>query len=336
MGDARATRRRYNARTMEPNPAPLAANAATHRQPLPSVGSFLRDAFSLGFRSLVPALPAITLLCFYRFGMGLYLEFVANQTSPLGFPDKRAQAGHLILIAAAYLPLMVLVYTPFLPLQDAIRRGEKKSFLDSIRHVLERMVPFGLSCFAQLAILMTPVFALFFLAAAALSTMPEAPEEVIAGTVFLALIPAVVWVVLAGLFMLFATPALILDGLGPLRSLAFSVREVGRRFWSVIGRLIVGFGLIIVAAMLASVPVLVLAIIAAVAAGTHSPLVTLVKVLWTSVVTALAFPFSVAVLTTLYRAVAPAVGRPVADATTPEAPPSVDEPRQAETPFVFE
>ena len=323
---------------MEPNPAlagaPQAApHAATHR-PLPPVGSFLRDVFSLGFRSLLPALPALTLLCFYRFGMGLYLEFVANQTSPLGFPDARAQAGHLILIAAAYLPLLVLVYTPFLPLQDAIRRGERKSFLDSVRHVLERMVPFGLSSVAQLAIVMAPVFVMFFIAAAALSTVPEAPKEVIAGTVLLLLLPAIAWVALAALFLLFATPALILDGLGPIQSLGFSVREVARRFWSVIGRLIAGFGVIIVAIVLASFPASILGMTASVA-GIQSPPVTIARVFWTSIVTALAFPFTVAVLTTLYRAVAP--GLTVGATTTPtELPPGIGEPRQAETPYVFE
>src|SRR6202008_172846 len=160
MGDARATRRRYNARIMEPTPALAsvpqpAPHAATH-PPLPPVGSFLTDVFSLGFRSIIPALPALTLLCFYRFGMGLYLAFAANQESALGLPDQRAAAAHLILTVSAYLPLLVLVYTPFLPLQDALIRGGRKSFLDSIRHVLERMVPFSLSSLAQIVILAAP------------------------------------------------------------------------------------------------------------------------------------------------------------------------------------
>lgn len=315
---------------MEPNPA---THAATHR-PLPPVGSFLSDVFSLGFRSLIPALPTLTLLCFYRFGMGLYLEFAVKQTSPLGLPDERAAPAHMILTAAAYLPLLVLVYTPFLPLQDAIIRGGRKSFLDSIRHVLECMVPFSLSSLAQIVILMAPVLVMAFIVAAALSTVPEAPKEVVMGTVFLLLLPVVAWVVIAGLFMLFATPALILDGHGPIQSLVFSAREVARHFFSVLGRLFAGFGVIIVAIVLASFPASILKMTAA-AAGIHSPPLTIAQVFWTSVVAAVAFPFTVAVLTTLYRAVAPvpSVALPTPDSG---APPTVGEPHQVETPFVFE
>jgi hypothetical protein len=331
-------------RPMEPNPA---AHAAIHR-PLPPVGTFLRDVLSLGVRSIVPALSAIVLLCFYRFGMGLYLEFAVKQTSPLGFPDERAQAAYWILTASAYLPLLALIYTPFLPLQDAILRGERKSFLDSVRHVLECMVPFTLSSILQVIILATPVFVMFVLAGLTLSSVPEAPKEVITGTVLLLLIPACIWVAIAALFMLFATPALVLDKLGPIRSIHFSVREVARRLWAVIGHLIAGFAMLIFGIILASFPAYMIAMTAAVA-GSDLPALKIARVLWTSAVTALAFPFSVAVLMTLYRAVAPA---PVVGGTgdgggsggdggeeprpIPENPPPVAEPHQAETPYVFE
>jgi hypothetical protein len=315
---------------------------------------FLREVLSLGSRSIGPAISALILLCFYRFGMGLYLEFAVQQTSPLGFPDERARAAYLILTASAYLPLLALVYTPFLPLQDAILRGGRKSFLNSVRQVLECMVPFGFSSIIQVVILATPVFLMFVLAALALSSVPEAPKEVIAGTVVLLIVPACIWVAIAGLFLVFATPALVLDGLGPARSIRFSVAEVARRFWGVIGRLIVGFAMVVFGVVLASFPASMLAMAAAVS-GSDLPALKVARVLWTSVVTALAFPFSVAVLMTLYRAVAPApaVGG-VTDAgggdggggaggeggepprPLPENPPPVAEPHKAETPYVFE
>jgi hypothetical protein len=162
------------------------------------------------------------------------------------------------------------------------------------------------------------------------------------------LIPACIWVAIAALFMLFATPALVLDKLGPIRSIQFSVREVARRLWAVIGHLIAGFAMLIFGIILASFPAYMIAMTAAVA-GSDLPALKIARVLWTSAVTALAFPFSVAVLMTLYRAVAPA---PVVGGTgdgggsggdggeeprpIPENPPPVAEPHQAETPYVFE
>ena len=318
---------------MEPNLAPLAPTP----RPLPPVAEYLRDVVSLGLRSLLPAISALLLLCFYRFGMGLYLEFAVQQTSPLGFPDQRAQAAHLILTAAAYLPLLVLIYTPFLPLQDAILRGGRKSFLDSMRHVLECMVPFGFSSVAQIVILAVPLFGMFAIAAAALSTVPGAPKEVIAGTIVLLLLPACAWVAIAGLFMLFATPALVLDGLGPIQSIRFSAREVARRFWGIFGRLIAGFTMIFAIVVFASFPASILAMTAAVSGFDSTPL-KIARVLWTSIVTAVAFPFTVAVLMTIYRAVAPVVP---AASDAPAAPPLADgppvaEPRTPETPYIFE
>ena len=317
---------------METSASPL---AAPHRH-LPPVSTFVSDVLSLGVRSLKPAISALLLLCFYRFGMGLYSEFAVQQTSPLGHPDNRAQAAHIILTAAAYLPLLVLVYTPFLPLQDAILRGGRKSFFESVRHVLENMVPFTLSAILQLVILITPVFVMFFVAAAALSTVPEAPAEVLAGTLALLILPACAWLGLAGVFMLFATPALVLDGMGPLRSLAFSVREVARRFWGVLGRLIVGFGLVFAAVLLASFPASILKM-TALASGFDPPALKIARVLWTSFVTAAAFPFSVAVLMVLYRGVAP-IEAPPPVPPAPESPPPAGEgePHKPETPYVFE
>jgi hypothetical protein len=339
-------------RRMEPNPAPHAPpNPMPHavRRPLPPVSTFLREVLSLGVRSIGPAISALILLCFYRFGMGLYMEFAVKQTSPLGFPDERARAAYWILTASAYLPLLALVYTPFLPLQDAILRGGRKSFLNSVRQVLECMVPFGISSIVQVVILATPVFLMLVLATAALSSVPEAPKEVIGGTVLLLLIPACVWVAIAALFLLFATPALVLDGLGPIRSIRFSVAEVARHLWGIIGRLIAGGAMIVVGVVLASFPASMLAM-AAMVSGSDLPALKIARVLWTSVVTALAFPFSVALLMSLYRAVAPApvVGgagdgggsggdggggepRPI-----PVNPPPVAEPHKAETPYVFE
>ncbi|MEK7315235.1 MAG: hypothetical protein AAB011_03570, partial [Candidatus Eisenbacteria bacterium] len=55
--------------------------------PAPSVGEFLRQVFALGRRSILPALPILVLLYFYRFGMGLYMIFSGDVTSPMGYPS---------------------------------------------------------------------------------------------------------------------------------------------------------------------------------------------------------------------------------------------------------
>jgi len=333
---------------MEPNPAPRAAIS----RPLPPVSVFLREVLSLGFRSLIPAISALLLLCFYRFGMGLYLEFAGDATSPLGLPDPRAQAAHLILEISAYLPLLVLVYTPFLPLQDAILRGGRKGFLNSMRQVLECMIPFTLSSIAQVVILTTPLVVMIALAAVTLSTVQDTPKEVLTGTMFLLVLPAFGWIAIAGLLMLFATPALVLDGLGPLRSIRFSVREVARHFWGIVGRLFVGFLMIFAGVILACFPASILGM-AALVSGADPPPLKVARVFWTSIVTALAFPFTVAVLMILYRAVAPAAavggggggsggsgdgdgGDGGPPGPLPANPPPVEEPHQAETPYVFE
>jgi hypothetical protein len=99
------------------------APVAPPRPMLPTLGAFLRESLSLGARSIRPALPALVFLGCYRFGMGLYFEVAVRQTTPFGDPDQRAQLLHLMMSLCAYLPLLVLIYLPFLPLQDAIRRG---------------------------------------------------------------------------------------------------------------------------------------------------------------------------------------------------------------------
>jgi hypothetical protein len=286
-------------------------------------------------RSIGPALPALTLLCFYRFGMGLYLEFAVQQTSPLGYPDDRARAMHLVMTAAAYLPLLLLVYTPFLPLQDALLRGERKGFFDSVRHVLERTLPFGLSMLAQLVILATPVTLLFFTAGLAMTAIPDAPEELIAWIMLLLMIPTLTWLAIAAIYLLLATPALVLDGRGPLQSIRFSARTTHHRFWGLLGRLFVAFVLIILATVFFSFPASILAIAARVS-GADPPALKIARVLWTSVITAAAFPFSVAALMVLYRSVAPSGGGAGAAAPEADGTAGAGEPRRATTPYLFE
>ncbi|HEX7077948.1 MAG TPA: hypothetical protein VF363_05970 [Candidatus Eisenbacteria bacterium] len=306
------------------------AVAGPPRPALPPVGAFLREMLSLGVASIRPALPALVFLCFYRFGMGLFFEF-AQGTSPLGYPDERVQLVHLMMSLCAYLPLLVLVYLPFLPLQDAIRRGERRTFLESTRLVLERFPAFLGSGITQLVILLGPLF-VFLAAAFAIGEGVNAasdtiPREVALSIILVVLAPAICWILFASAFLVFATPAVILDERGPLASVRGSVRLVWRNFWGLQGRFLVWFLLLVLAIVVMSFPTIILAIAGAVA-GADPPPLKIARVLWTSAVTAASFPFCVSAMMALYRSLVPgstpgpAPGPPgaVGAAPTPEPP----------------
>jgi len=275
--------------------------------PLPPVGDYLRQVIALGRASLVPALPALVLLYCYRFGMGLYLVFTGAMTSPLGFSNSQAYIGTILLMATASLPLLVLVYTPILPFLDAILRGGRRSFIDCVKQVLELTWPYGLSSILQLFIIALPAFALVF--GAALLTLPLAnlPDPARVSMIMLAAIPACVWVVVAMFFLGLATPLLILDGRGPVASIGESIRLVRRHFGGLFGRVFVLFALIIVAALFLALPSAMLSIVGTVARQRIIGL-EIAKVAWDSVVSMAIFPFTVAGLLILYRALVPAAG----------------------------
>jgi hypothetical protein len=285
------------------------ANEAPPRVPLapalPPIGDFFRQVLTLGRQSIVPALPALVLLYCYRFGMGLYLVFSGDTTSPLGFPDYQARAFPLIVTATAYLPLLVLVYTPFLPLQDAILRGTKRSFMDSTKHVLERLWPYGVSSLIQFAIIVVP--ATMIVLVTGLATLPfgALPDKTRAALILLAMAPAAVWIVVSLFLMIFATPLLLLDGRGPLASIRESFRLMRRHFSGLLGRFVAFIVVIVIAAVFFSLPSAMLTIVTAVARQKIIG-VEIARAVWDSAVSTATFPFSVAGLLILYRALVPA------------------------------
>lgn len=291
-------------------PAPPAAPAApapaapTLVPPLPPVGDFLRDTLSLGRRSLAPALPVLVVLYFYRFGMGLYMIAAGGSTSPMGYPDYQLRAVTWIVAATAYLPLLVLVYTPFLPFQDAIFRGERRGFLDSVKLVLELLWPYGISSFYQIVFIAIPATVIILGAAAVTMAMGAIPIEMRSILVLLAIVPAGIWIAFAMFLLAFATPLLVLDGRGPMESIRESFSLVRRNFGGLLWRFVVAAALLTLVIVVASFPSTMLSVLSSVAKQKLVG-VAIARLIWDSAVGTLAFPFTVAAMIVLYRALVP-------------------------------
>jgi hypothetical protein len=285
---------------------------------LPPLGDYLREIIRLGIESIRPAMPALVLLFCYRFGMGLYLIFANRATSPMGYPDTGLHMAGVLVVAAAYLPLLVLVYTPFLPLQDALLKGERRSFFDCAKEVLELLPRFSLSGIAQIALVAGPAVFLVIGAAIAAAPFAAAPPEIKALFVLAAMIPAMLWVLFAMFLLSFAAPLLLLDGRGPIESVRESVRLVRAQFGGLFGRLLLFGVLLFVVLIVASFPVSMLAAVSAVA-GQQFLGARIAGLVWTAALSAAVFPFTVSALLVLYRAVV------AAPASAPAAPGPDDE-----------
>ena len=277
---------------------------------LPPVGDFLRQVLALGRRSILPALPVLVLLYFYRFGMGLHMIFSGEATSPMGYPDHQLRAVTWIVAAAAYMPLLVLVFTPFLPFQDSILRGERRSFVDAAKHVLELLWPYGISAFLQLLLIALPAFAIVMATGLATMAMGGIPVEARSILVLLAMIPAGLWVAFAMFLLAFATPLVVLDGRGPMESIRESLGLVRRHFGGLFWRFFVSIALLTFAIVFASFPSAMLTVMTT-AANQKMVGVEIAQLVWDSAVGTLAFPFSVAVLVVLYRSLVPPRGETI-------------------------
>ncbi len=282
---------------------------------LPPFRVYLRDVFDLGRRSFRPALPALALLYFYGIGTGIF--FAMNPES--GIAQAKSAAAYLPALAAlvAFLPMLMLIYTPFLPLQDALLRDEELSFRAAVRRVLELAWHFLVSGAVQTLILLAPVVAIAVVAALAgafAGTAARALPGAAAGAAILAVVLSLGWFAVAAAFMVFATPAVVLDGRGPIRSIGLSVRLVGGHFWGILGRLLGYFVAMVLAAMIANAPVAFMTAAARAAGGDGSTPLLILESIWSSAVSALLFPFAVAALLLLYRALyaapAPAAAEP--------------------------
>jgi hypothetical protein len=308
--------------------------AVSARRGLPPLSVYLQSVVALGLGTLKSALPAILLLYFYRLGMGLYLAFTLDEASPLGLPDPRAQVASYMAMAATYLPVLVLIYTPFLPLQDALLRGRRVTFGASVRHVLERVWAFAVSAVAQSVIVLGPPVLLIAGLVTLVRSLPPRPDELVRLLTLAAMMPCLVWMAISVLFLLFATPAVVLDDRGPLRSIALSMRRVGGQLGGILGRLLAVGIVALFAAVAASLPDALLQA-ASSAAGLDHPGLRVARAVWESAVAALLFPFTVAALMVLYRAVVPAEGA-AATALSPGQAAHPPEPQPAPTPFRFE
>ena len=315
-----------------------AAPAPATRRALPPVGVYLRAVVALGLGSLRRGLPAVVFLYFYRLGMGLYLAFSTDGSS-LGTPDQEAMMTALAMQGAAYLPLLALVYTPFLPLQDSILSGGRRSLLESVRIVLEKTVPFGVSTALQGLLIFGPPMLLLVGAALALRALPPNPEELVRAMILVALIPCAIWMLVIAVLLMFAIPALVLDSRGPVASIRASLDLVGGHFGGLLGRLFAFFLLAVLFATVASLPEAILHVTSA-ATGFNPPLFQIASVIWASAVSAFLVPFSVASFTVLYRALVPGpaavAGAQATGATAGIAAPTPGEPAPPASPFRFE
>jgi len=272
------------------------------RTALPSFADYLRQVWELGRRSLRPALPALALLYFYRVGVGAYMA-LSDYSYPLG-TDAMTDIVPQMAVIATFVPLLLLVYTPFLPLQDSLLTGRSMTFAAAIRRVLETAWNFTLSGVAQATVFFVPFLAICFVAGLALpeSTGETNPYRVLVFS--LALLAGFAWAAVAGLLMMFATPAVVLDDEGPIQSLRTSSRLVLANLGGVLGRLAAFAFLAIVFYIAATLPSGILAA-AERASGVSSAPLKIAGVIWASLADTISFPFWVAALMVLYRSLMP-------------------------------
>jgi hypothetical protein len=305
---------------------------------LPAYGDYFRAILALGRRAIRPALPAIVFVYFYRLGMGLYKELTPGEAGL--HEGGLAGVAAFLTLAAGYLPMLVLIYTPFLPFLDGLARGGTSSFLDAVRQVLEVAWKYLLSLVAQLVILLLPAMLLAGIAAALAAGVSggwiehlrpgENLSNALRGTILLTfLIPAFLWILYAAIHLLFATPALVLSRRGPFASIGVSWGLVSRHFWSLVGRLLAYAALALLAFVVLSLPSWFLGAALAMSGNTN-PVLKIPSVVWVSGVDALLFPFGVAALLILYRALVP---EPAAAGAEPAGPEGEHRPT---SPFIFE
>lgn len=309
--------------------------AGAPRRSLPPISEYLRATFALGRRSLQVALPALLLLYCYRLLVNLFLALSSGKNSSGAYVhgyDQDAILASVRIHAAFYLPLLVLIYTPFLPLQDGILRGAPRSFASCARLVLERIVPFAFSAIAQGILVLGPPVFLFGGVALVVRTFPARPDSLVHALAFATLIPCLLYVAIVALFLMFATPAVVLEHRGPLASIRVSFGLVVRHLGGILGRLFVFFLLLIVVGIFLSVPEGILAAISTVS-GSDNPAFSIAEAIWSAAVSVLLFPFSVAALMVLYRAVSPAPN--MAEASGSADPELAGRPTTS-SPYVFE
>ena len=302
------------------------------RPPLPPVSTYLRAVFALGQASIAPGFPALAFFYFYRLGMGLYLALSVDRVVSIDDLSQRGALMGPMLSIPAYIPVFVLIYMPFLLLQDGILRGAPFSLGRSMRAVLERVLPLIASGIAQVIIVFGPPVLLLAGAALLARSVPTRPEELTRAIVLVSLVPCVIYIFAMLFFLWFAMPAIVLDRRGPLRSIRLSFGLVATHFGGLLGRILVTFILVILAAVVLAFPAEILQVVAAAAEVEH-PVLKVATVVWTAAVAALLFPFMMASVVVLYRALMPAAGASIVREGVGEA---IVEPHPVSSPVQFE
>jgi hypothetical protein len=261
---------------------------------LPGVPAYLKSVFELGRRSFRPALPSLAFLFLCRLGMDAY-GVLTNYSYALGKGATDVKAA----ISAAPLLFFFLIYIPFLPLQESLLRGHPIHFPVAIRRVLRVSVSSMLLGIAQVLILLGPISPIFF------PRLVPGPWWTYAWTFLAPLLYAfIAWMLVASFFMIFAMPAVVLDGEGPLHSLRTSCRLVWRNLGSALGRLLTLAVLAAVAYMVATIPSSILGA-AGRTPGVAAAPIKLAALTWTNAADTLFFPFWVAAVMVLYRSLRP-------------------------------
>ena len=283
-------------------------------EPLPD---YLRRVWDVGRKSIRPALPALTFLYFYRVGLEAYLA-VSDRTSVLEGGPVDFLPG--LAMAATFLPLLLLVYTPMLPLQESILHDRPISFLAAIRRTLECAWNLTVSGIIQVLMLVVPVFVICLglalllpLGGSRLGTLgtalgvggeiDSAKLMVIALAAILGFLAMVVMVIL----LIFAMQALVLDGEGPIRSIRTSIRLVLSHLGYVTGRILAFGFLSFVALIVLTLPTGILEQVADVSGASLLPF-KIASIVWSSLAAVAFFPFGSASITVLYRSLVPATG----------------------------
>lgn len=272
------------------------------RARLPSIADYVGAIWNLGTRSLVPALPALAFVYFYRLGLGAYLTL--SDTSYPQSMDALGVIGPQLAVIAAFVPLLLMIYTAFLPLQDGILRGHPVNFLGAIRRVFETAWNLTLSGTAQAVILLLPFAILCFIVGLALPDTGGEADPTSLIVMSFVLLAGFAWALIASILMAFATPAVVLDDEGPIQSLRTSFRLALSHLGGILIRF-VSFGfLALVIYFMVRMPTAILTN-SALASGAASVPMKLAALIWASAVDTLFFPFWVAALMVLYRALVP-------------------------------
>jgi len=282
--------------------------------PLARAAEALSAAISLGRRSLRPAsaiLLSVALVCFVR--AGLAEEFFRSPI-PLTQNPGPLPALTSMLLTAVVLSVLSVGFLLLLPLQDGLEQGQPANERAAARVVFRRATPLAISGLIQAAIVFGPPAVLFVslttrevraVLAAGGTLDAETLLTVQAAVLHGSLAACCSWLAITNALFLFATPLLLLESRGPLRSIGLSAALFLRRVfpdWARFLSIALLWGLLYVAVVLPESEIL--------RALAHLPrwsfLRSVLPAAWTAISTTLALAYGTAGLVVLFRRLVPA------------------------------